>query len=182
MKQHGPAYHLISLAICAAVLLALSSCTNPQPDPQPNPNIETELAPATPAGLSAATPTIKSLNVSWTSVSDSTSYQVCRDTSSGGAFATVAYDGATTSFIDSGLKSGITYYYKVKATNSIGSSALSVAAAGSTLAFAYVVNYGGPTVSAFAINGTTGALTEVTGSPFTSVPKAIFYRNSDGSS
>src|SRR3972149_6926815 len=104
MKQNSPVYFLISLVMCATLLLALSGCPS------------LVLSPATPAGLSVGNPTITSLSVSWNSVAEATSYQVSRDTSAGGAFTAEMYDGATASFVDSGLTSGTTYYYKVRAS------------------------------------------------------------------
>lgn len=88
--------------------------------------------PSTPGGLGVTSPTSSSLRVSWSSVTGATSYQVYRDISSTGSFTADAYNGTATSFIDSGLSSNTTYYYKVRATNASGSSTLSACASSLT--------------------------------------------------
>jgi len=57
----------------------------------------------------------------WDSVSGATSYYVYRATSSSGTYTKIA-TVSTSSYTDSGLKAGKTYYYKVKAHNSTGTS------------------------------------------------------------
>ena len=89
-------------------------------------------APATPTGLAVSGPTSSTLNVAWNSSSGATSYQVYRDTSSTGNFTTNVYNSSGTSFTDNGLTASTTYYYKVKATNTYGSSVLSAYASGAT--------------------------------------------------
>jgi hypothetical protein len=59
----------------------------------------------------------------WDSVFDATSYQLWRATVEAGPYAKV-YDGSVNGYIDSGLNVSTTYYYKVQATNSKGSSDL----------------------------------------------------------
>jgi len=92
----------------------------------------TSAGPPTPTGLTVSGPTLTSLYVSWNASTGATSYQVYRDTSTGGSFATQVYNGTGLSFTDSTLTSGTTYYYKVQATNASGSSALSAAVSGTT--------------------------------------------------
>ncbi|GEM_PF-6891040 len=99
-------------------------------------------APTTPTGLTVGSATSSSLVVSWTTSSGAISYQVYRDTSSTGTFTTVAYNGSSTSFTDANLTSSATYYYKVQATNVTGSSALSGAQWGTTLAAIWGVSNG----------------------------------------
>jgi ELWxxDGT repeat protein len=74
--------------------------------------------------------------VSWDAVTGASSYQVYRDTSSGGAFSDLVYDDSGTSFTDANLAASSTYYYKVRATGSGGTSALSDAVSGTTLSSA----------------------------------------------
>ncbi len=93
-------------------------------------------APATPAGLAVGSPTSGSLLVSWSASTGADSYQVFRDTSAGGAFSTQVYSGTALSVTDSPLASDTTYYYKVQATNTAGSSALSAPVSGKTSAVA----------------------------------------------
>jgi len=67
--------------------------------------------------LTVGNPTATSLNITWTAEADTTSYEIYRDTSSGGTFPNKVYEGRGTSFINSGLSSTTTYYYKVRGLN-----------------------------------------------------------------
>ena len=89
--------------------------------------------PATPAAFTVSLSTVSTLDVAWAASVGATSYQVYRDTGSTGTFSTLAYDGPLTSFTDANLAPGTTYYYKVKATNSNGSSAFLSPVSGTTL-------------------------------------------------
>ena len=91
---------------------------------------------ATPADLAVGSPTSTSLVLNWSASTGADSYQVFRDTSSGGTFASQVYTGTALSVTDGPLASDTTYYYKVQATNSAGSSALSAAVSGKTSAAA----------------------------------------------
>ncbi len=77
--------------------------------------------PAVPTGLTA-TAGNQQVALSWTASSGATSYNVGRATTSGGPYTTVS-SPTTTSYTDSGLTNGTTYYYVVSATNSAGTSA-----------------------------------------------------------
>jgi hypothetical protein len=77
--------------------------------------------PPAPTGLSA-TPGTTQVILSWTAVSGATSYNVKRATVSGGPYTTVG-SPTTTSFTDTGLTNGTTYYYVVSAVNAGGESA-----------------------------------------------------------
>ena len=83
-------------------------------------------APGVPAAPTFSSPA-PILTVSWIQPGTATSYLVYRDTSSTGSFNTLVYAGSSTSFVDIPAPSGGTYYYKVQATNSGGSSSKSVA-------------------------------------------------------
>jgi fibronectin type 3 domain-containing protein len=77
-------------------------------------------APAAPTGLTA-TPGNAQVALSWTASTDATSYNVKRATVSGGPYTTVASPTSTT-FTDTALTNGTTYYYVVTAVNSGGES------------------------------------------------------------
>ncbi len=55
-----------------------------------------------------------SISITWSKISGATSYDVYRAASAGGAYTKLASVTANT-FTDTGLKSGTTYYYKVRA-------------------------------------------------------------------
>src|SRR5207302_9318939 len=66
------------------------------------------------------------INLSWTASPGAASYNVYRSIISGGEGITPFRTGvAGTSFVDSGLANGVTYYYEVSAVNSAGESPLS---------------------------------------------------------
>ena len=90
-------------------------------------------APAVPTGLTVGSPAPFWVYLSWNASSGATSYQVYRDTSSGGTFATQVYTGSDTSLLDSSVLPGGTYYYKITASNSSGSSGLSGAVSGTAI-------------------------------------------------
>lgn len=90
--------------------------------------------PITPTGLTVGSPTSSTLTISWTAVTNATTYQLFRATSEKGPFTTKVSDSSATTFTDSGLSVLTTYYYEVQATNTAGSSALSAVASGSTSA------------------------------------------------
>ena len=62
--------------------------------------------------------------LTWNAVSGATSYKVYRATSLNGTYSLLGTVTAT-SYINTGAKAGVTYYYKVKAVNSAGESAYS---------------------------------------------------------
>jgi hypothetical protein len=79
------------------------------------------IAPAAPTGLTA-TPGNMQVSLSWRASSGATSYNVERGTTSGGPYTTVN-SPTTTSYVDTGLTNGTTYYYVVTAVNSVAQSA-----------------------------------------------------------
>ena len=82
--------------------------------------------PAAPPGAPTnvtATAGNAQVTLSWTAVSGATGYNVKRSTTSGGPYTTVGPNVTPTSFTDSGLTNGTTYYYVVSALNAGGESA-----------------------------------------------------------
>lgn len=84
-------------------------------------------APAAPTGLSATAGNAQ-VSLTWNAVSGATSYTVKRATTSGGPYTNVATGLTGTSYTNTGLTNGTTYYYVVSASNSAGSSANSAQA------------------------------------------------------
>lgn len=77
--------------------------------------------PATPTGLTA-TAGNQQVMLSWNSSSGATTYNLQRGTTSGGPYTTISSPTAT-SYTDTSLTNGTTYYYVVSAVNSSGQSA-----------------------------------------------------------
>lgn len=77
--------------------------------------------PAAPTGLTAAAGNAQAA-LSWSASSGAASYTVLRSTTNGSGYAQVADGIAGTSYTDTGLVNGTTYYYVVKAVNSAGAS------------------------------------------------------------
>ncbi len=77
--------------------------------------------PATPTAL-AATAGNAQASLSWSASSGATSYHVKRSTTSGGPFTQIGAP-TTTSYTDSSVTNGTTYYYVVSALDSAGESA-----------------------------------------------------------
>ncbi len=76
--------------------------------------------PNAPTGL-AATVASGTVTLTWNAGGGATSYTVARSNVSGGPYTTLG-TATTTTYINSGLTNGTTYYYVVSATNSAGTS------------------------------------------------------------
>ncbi|WP_407643526.1 glycoside hydrolase family 6 protein [Cohnella endophytica] len=87
----------------------------------------TVTVPAAPTGLTATAGNAQ-VALSWTASSGATSYTVKRATTSGGPYTNVATGVTATSYTNTGLTNGTTYYYVVSASNSAGASANSTQA------------------------------------------------------
>ena len=77
--------------------------------------------PAAPTGLTAAAGNAQ-VSLAWTASSGATSYNVKRSTTNGGPYSTIATGVGTTSYTNTGLTNGTTYYYVVSASNTAGES------------------------------------------------------------
>jgi hypothetical protein len=78
-------------------------------------------APPAPTALTA-TPGNAQVSLSWTASPGATSYQVYRGTAPGGETLYASPPGAGTTYVDSAVNNGTTYYYDVTAVNSGGVS------------------------------------------------------------
>lgn len=88
-----------------------------------------------PAAPVFSAPTVGSglIGLSWSAVGSATNYTLKRATASGGPYAAVA-TGTTTSYTDSGLTNGLTYYYVTSATNAAGEGPASTQVSGTPVA------------------------------------------------
>ena len=96
-------------------------------------SVTTKVVPPVPTGVTATAGSASQINVSWGSVMGATSYTVSRAPTSGGPYSVLSRQ-AGTSYANNGLAAGSRYYYVVTATTSIGTSANSTEATGTTLA------------------------------------------------
>jgi fibronectin type 3 domain-containing protein len=111
---NGTTYYYVVSAINSAGESADSAQVNTTP-------VASVAIPATPSGL-AATPGNAQVALSWTASSGATGYKVKRATASGGPYTQVGAP-TSTSYTDTSLTNGTTYYYVVSAINSAGESA-----------------------------------------------------------
>jgi predicted carbohydrate-binding protein with CBM5 and CBM33 domain len=89
--------------------------------------------PSTPTGLAAVSGNAQ-VALTWNSVSGATGYNVKRSTTNGGPYANVAANTTSTSFTNTGLTNGTTYYYVVTALNASGESPVSLQVSGTPAA------------------------------------------------
>jgi predicted carbohydrate-binding protein with CBM5 and CBM33 domain len=89
--------------------------------------------PAAPTGLAASAGNAQ-VALSWSASSGATGYNVKRSTTNGGPYSNVATNVSGTSFTNTGLTNGTTYYYVVTAVNASGESPLSTQASGTPTA------------------------------------------------
>lgn len=96
--------------------------------------------PDCPSGLIVAKQTATSLTILWNEVDNADGYTLYRSISADAMYSQISQsDAADTQYNDSPLSSVTTYYYKIRAFNSYGSSEFSLPTSGTTLAVA-----GGP--------------------------------------
>ncbi|MCM1566512.1 MAG: cell wall-binding repeat-containing protein [Dehalobacter sp.] len=89
--------------------------------------------PSAPANLTATPKSTSQITLSWSAVSGAASYSIYRSSSASGPYSLLTTITAT-SYTNSGLTANTTYYYKVLATNSVGSSSYSAIASAKTIA------------------------------------------------
>jgi fibronectin type 3 domain-containing protein len=92
---------------------------------------ESHSAPSAPSGVYASASSPSSITVSWSAVSGASGYSIYRALDINDQFS---YRGSatSTSYSDTGLTQGTTYYYKIVAYNQYGESVLSTAASATT--------------------------------------------------
>jgi chitin-binding protein len=85
--------------------------------------------PPAPTGVTASAGNAQ-VALSWSAASGATGYNVKRSTTNGGPYSNVASNVTGTSYTNTGLTNGTTYYYVVTAVNASGESPLSTQASG----------------------------------------------------
>jgi O-glycosyl hydrolase len=115
--------------------------------------------PLAPSGLSATVIVDSQVNLAWMASPGAPSYNVKRSTVSGGPYTTIAANITATSFCDTAVTSGQTYYYVVSANTSGGESANSSEATPSRVRTYLKFNESGGTTATDATgNGRNGTL------------------------
>jgi len=89
--------------------------------------------PSTPTGLAAVSGNAQ-VALTWNAVSGATGYNVKRSTTNGGPYTNVAANNTSTSYTNTGLTNGTTYYYVVTALNASGESPVSLQVSGTPAA------------------------------------------------
>ncbi len=89
-------------------------------------NITVNIKPSAPTNVKATPNSVTSIKVSWSSVKGASGYKLYRSTSKSGTYSLVTTT-TSTSYIDKGVKTGSTYYYKVLSYAGQGSSTLNSA-------------------------------------------------------
>lgn len=109
-----------SLALSLVALLALCSCGGGgnQVIPLLPPTV-----PSTPTNFTA-TAGNSQVSLSWAAASGATSYEVQRSSSNGGPYSTIVPSVTQTSYVDTAVADGTTYYYDLFSVNSVGMSPL----------------------------------------------------------
>lgn len=109
---NGKKYYFVVKAVNAAGTSGDSNESSATP---------TLTVPAPPTGLTSKAEN-EQVTLAWDASVSATSYNVYRGTASGGESTTVASGISSTMFVNTGLSNGKTYYYVVKAANSVGTS------------------------------------------------------------
>ncbi len=134
--------------------------------------------PVAPGGLTASAASSSQINLSWAASPGATSYNVKGATTCGGPYTTIASGVSSTSYSNTGLPAGTTYFYVVSATNSTGEGPNSQEANATTTGWAgSLVSQGQPvTASSFQTgngpgNGNDGSLSTRWGAATNSFPQ-----------
>jgi len=92
-------------------------------------NLPATVSPAAPTGLTATAISTSQINLSWTSSPGATGYTIQRSLNGVNGWTHVVTTAAgATSYTNSGLAAGTTYFYRVKATGGVDSSFTSTSA------------------------------------------------------
>jgi uncharacterized protein YjdB len=81
--------------------------------------VSSKPVPSVPAAVKAASSSYNSINVSWGGVTGASGYEVYKAASSTGTY-TLIYKGTAKNYNNTGLTTGTSYYYKVRAYRTVG--------------------------------------------------------------
>jgi fibronectin type 3 domain-containing protein len=120
--------------------------------------------PSTPEGMSALMTTNGNVTVTWDAVPSASSYKLFRSLNASGGFNEKAADLVETTYTDTNLLEGTTYYYKISAVNIAGESSQSDAVS---------ITYAAPAAPASVNASLSGATVSVS---WSAVPNASSYK------
>jgi len=83
--------------------------------------VSSKPAPSVPTGLKAVSAGYSSIKLTWTAISGATGYEIYRSNTATGSYSKIAYL-PTATYTDTGLTTNTTYYYKIRAYRSAGST------------------------------------------------------------
>ena len=120
LRVKQPQMFLFSILLCVA-LAGCAGSVGGGTNPGGGSNPVGATAPATPSGLTATAGNAQ-VSLTWSASTGATSYHLKRAATTGGPYTQVSAP-TTTTFADTGLANGTTYFYVVSAVNSAGESA-----------------------------------------------------------
>jgi hypothetical protein len=131
--QNATSYTRTGIAMPSGPYTMQVVATNPTGTSTPSNQVTFSLPtpPAGPTGLTA-TPGTGQVALTWNSVSGASNYSIQRATASGGPYSVIKYNNPTTSYTDTSVISGTTYYYEVNWNDSAGGSLWSTPPASAT--------------------------------------------------
>jgi hypothetical protein len=122
-------------------------------------------APSAPVSLAGSGATTSSISANWNAVAGATGYYLDVSTSSTFATFVSGYNdlsvGNVTTYSVTGLSIGVTYYYRVRANNSCGSSTSSSTITYSTMSASYCASTATSSTVYFSSFSTTGGITNI---------------------
>ena len=104
------------------VVSAVGSCGESANSAQVSATPSAPAGPPAPTGLTATPVGKKKINLSWTASAGATSYTVKRALATGGPYTAIATGVTATTYSNTGLTTGTTYYYVISAVNTSGES------------------------------------------------------------
>ena len=138
--QTGTTYTDTAVTAGTTYFYVVTATNNYGTGPNSNEASATPAPPAAPTALTAFNGN-NSVSLTWTASAVTSTYNVLRSLVSGGPYTAIATGLTTTSYTDTTVTNGTTYYYVVTATNAFGTSPNSNEAVGAPVAPTEVLHY-----------------------------------------
>jgi len=153
-------YDVLGLSSGTTYYFTISAVNSSRESSQSQSVSATTVSNLPPTGVTANATSTSSITVSWYGVTGATSYNVYRSPSATGIFSQIG-TATTTSYTDTTLSAGTTYYYKVAVANVFGESTQSSAVSATTIpgvptsVSATATSSSSITISWYGVNGAT---------------------------